>query len=79
MLDDRELHRDGSPLAGRDYNKASGPRTRLRAPAAIEGLFTTDADQHTTSGEWRRGWAQVTSGSLASSTGDSLQRAALCG
>ena len=40
----------------------------LRDPAAIEGLFTTDADQHTTSGEWRRGRAQVTSGSLASST-----------
>jgi uncharacterized protein (TIGR02246 family) len=40
----------------------------LRDPAAIQGLFTADADQHTTSGEWRRGRAQVTSGSLASST-----------
>ena len=40
----------------------------LRDPAAIEALFTADADQHTTSGEWRRGRTQVTSGSLASST-----------
>ena len=40
----------------------------VRDPAAIEALFTADADQHTTSGEWRRGRAQVTSGSLSSST-----------
>ena len=40
----------------------------LRDPAAIERLFTADADQHTTSGEWRRGRAQVTGGSLASSS-----------
>lgn len=40
----------------------------LRDPAAIEALFTIDADQHTTSGEWRRGRIQVAGGSLASST-----------
>ncbi len=40
----------------------------LRDPAAIEALFTIDADQHTTSGEWRRGRVQVAGGSLASST-----------
>lgn len=40
----------------------------LRDPAAIEALFTADADQHTTSGEWRRGRPQVIRGSLASST-----------
>ncbi len=40
----------------------------LRDSAAIEALFTADADQHTTSGEWRRGRAQVIGGSLASST-----------
>lgn len=40
----------------------------LRDPAAIEALFTMDADQHTTSGEWRRGRGQVAGGSLASST-----------
>ncbi len=40
----------------------------LRDPAAIETLFTTDADQHTTTGEWRRGRAQLVSGALESST-----------
>ena len=39
----------------------------LRDPAAIEALFTADADQHT-AGEWRRGRPQVIRGSLASST-----------
>jgi len=36
-------------------------------PKAIESLFTSDADQQTSSGEWRRGRAQVVPGTLASS------------
>ena len=39
----------------------------LRNAAAIEALFTTDADQQTTSGEWRRGRAQIVPGTLESS------------
>ena len=39
----------------------------LRDPAQIEALFTADADQHTTSGEWRRGRAHVVEGTLESS------------
>jgi len=39
----------------------------LRDPAAIEAIFTADADQHTTSGEWRRGRAEVSRGALESS------------
>ena len=39
----------------------------LRDPRAIEALFTADADQHTTSGEWRRGRAQIVPGTLQSS------------
>ena len=39
----------------------------LRDPAAIEAIFTADADQHTTSGEWRRGRAEVIRGSMESS------------
>jgi uncharacterized protein (TIGR02246 family) len=39
----------------------------LRDPRAIEALFTADADQHTTGGEWRRGRAQVVAGTLESS------------
>ncbi len=34
---------------------------------ALERLFTSDADQHTTAGEWRRGREAVVPGSLASS------------
>lgn len=39
----------------------------LKDPAAIEALFTADADQYTTSGEWRRGRGQVVPGTLESS------------
>jgi uncharacterized protein (TIGR02246 family) len=39
----------------------------LRDPAAIERIFTADADQHTTSGEWRRGRPEVIRGSMESS------------
>jgi len=39
----------------------------LKDPAAIGALFTADADQHTTSGEWRRGRAQIVPGTLESS------------
>ncbi|HEY7475554.1 MAG TPA: SgcJ/EcaC family oxidoreductase [Vicinamibacterales bacterium] len=36
-------------------------------PKAIEALFTEDADQLTSSGEWRRGRAEVVKGTMASS------------
>ena len=39
----------------------------LRDPAAIEALFTRDADQLTSSGEWRRGRDAVVPGTLESS------------
>jgi uncharacterized protein (TIGR02246 family) len=38
-----------------------------RDPGAVGALFTADADQYTTSGEWRRGRAQVVAGTAASS------------
>ena len=38
-----------------------------RDPAAIGALFTSDADQFTTGGEWRRGRDAVVTGALASS------------
>jgi uncharacterized protein (TIGR02246 family) len=40
----------------------------LRDAAAIEALFTRDADQLTTSGEWRRGRDAIVPGTLASSS-----------
>jgi uncharacterized protein (TIGR02246 family) len=36
-------------------------------PKAIEALFTEDADQLTSSGEWRRGRTEVVRGTMASS------------
>lgn len=39
----------------------------LRDPAAIERIISGDADQHTTSGEWRRGRAEVIRGAMESS------------
>lgn len=39
----------------------------LRDPRAVEALFTPDADQYTTSGEWRRGQAQIVAGTARSS------------
>src|SRR5688572_20706638 len=41
-------------------------RTRADAPA-IAALFTADADQLTSSGEWRRGREALVQGTLASS------------
>jgi uncharacterized protein (TIGR02246 family) len=38
-----------------------------RDPKAIEALFTADADQLVSSGEWRRGREAVVKGTLASS------------
>jgi uncharacterized protein (TIGR02246 family) len=37
-------------------------------PKAVEQLFTTDADQLVSSGEWRKGRAAVVKGTMASST-----------
>jgi uncharacterized protein (TIGR02246 family) len=39
-----------------------------RDARALEQLFTSDADQHTTAGEWRRGRGAVVPGSIESST-----------
>ena len=47
----------------------------LRDAAAIEALFTSDADQQTTSGEWRRGRAQIVPGTLESSRRNAGARA----
>lgn len=43
-------------------------------PKAVEALFTADADQLVSSGEWRRGRDQVVKGSIASSQGTGGKR-----
>jgi uncharacterized protein (TIGR02246 family) len=47
----------------------------LRDATAIEATFTSDADQQTTSGEWRRGRAQIVPGTLESSRRNAGTRA----
>lgn len=39
----------------------------LSDPKAIEALFTADADQYTSSGEWRRGMSRLVTGMLETS------------
>ena len=46
-----------------------------RDPKAIEQVFTIDADQRTTAGEWRRGRAAVVPGTLESSKQNAGTRA----
>ena len=43
-------------------------------PHAIEALFTSDADQLVSSGEWRKGRAEVVRGTMASSQGSGGKR-----
>jgi uncharacterized protein (TIGR02246 family) len=57
----------GDEAAVRDVVRRYVNARELKDPAAIEGLFTADADQHTTSGEWRRGRARIVPGTLDSS------------
>lgn len=45
-----------------------------RDEAAVRALFTEDADQLTSSGQWRRGREDVVKGSLASSAANSGKR-----
>ena len=63
-----QTSRSTDDAAVRDVVRRYVNARELKDPAAIEALFTTDADQHTTSGEWRRGRAQIVPGTLESST-----------
>lgn len=53
--------------AVRDVVKQYVSARERRDSAAIGALFTPDADQLTSSGEWRRGSDQIVQGTLASS------------
>lgn len=53
--------------AVRDIVRRYTQARELSDPKAIEALFTTDADQYTSSGEWRRGMAQLVKGMLETS------------
>jgi uncharacterized protein (TIGR02246 family) len=53
--------------AVRDVVRRYTQARELSDPKAIEALFTADADQYTTGGEWRRGMAQLVKGMLETS------------
>lgn len=53
--------------AVRDVVRRYTDARELSDPKAIEALFTSDADQYTTGGEWRRGVPQLVKGMLETS------------
>lgn len=64
----------GDEAAVRDAVRAYVEAREGRDAAAIRRLFTEDADQLTSSGEWRKGQENVVRGTLASSTANSGTR-----
>jgi uncharacterized protein (TIGR02246 family) len=67
LLGQQFVPRQGDEAAVREVVKKYVDARELRDPRAIEALFTSDADQRTTSGEWRRGRTEVVPGTLESS------------
>ena len=57
----------GDEAAVRDIVRRYTQARELEDPKTIETLFTADADQYTSSGEWRRGMAQLVKGMLETS------------
>jgi len=58
----------------RDVVKRYVDAREAKDPHAIETLFTTDADQLVSTGEWRKGRAEVVRGTLASSQSSAGKR-----
>jgi len=67
LFGQQTVNRSPDEAAVRDVVRKYVNARELRDANAIEALFTSDADQQTTSGEWRRGRAQIVPGTLASS------------
>ena len=61
--------------AVRDIVRRYTQARELSDPKAIEALFTADADQYTTSGDWRRGLPQLVKGMLETSARNPGMRA----
>lgn len=67
LFGQQPANRSPDEAAVRDVVRKYVNARELRDANAIEALFTSDADQQTTSGEWRKGRAQVVPGTLESS------------
>ena len=61
--------------AVRDIVRRYTEARELSDPKAIEALFTADADQFTSSGDWRRGLPQLVKGMLETSARNPGMRA----
>ena len=57
----------GDEAAVRDVVRRYVAAREQRDPRAVEALFTEDADQYTTAGEWRRGRPEIVKGTQVSS------------
>ena len=64
----------GDEAAIRDLVKQYVDAREKIDPQAVEKLFTPDADQLVSSGEWRKGRPEVVKGSIASSRGSGGHR-----
>jgi uncharacterized protein (TIGR02246 family) len=58
----------------RDVVKKYVDAREQKDPRAIEALFTSDADQLVSTGEWRKGRSEVVKGTMASSQSNSGKR-----
>ncbi len=65
----------GDEAAIREVVKRYVEAREKRDPEAVEALFTSDADQLVSSGEWRRGREAVVRGTQRSSEGNPGERA----
>jgi len=63
----QEVRPAGDEAAVRDVVRRYVAAREERDPRAVEALFTEDADQFTTGGEWRRGRPAIVKGTAASS------------
>jgi len=70
----QEPRRAADDAAVRDVVRQYVEARERRDPQRIGALFTDDADQHTTAGQWRRGRAAIVPGTLASSQTNPGQR-----
>jgi len=73
LAQDNARHNDEAAIR-EVVNKYVDARERID-PKAIEELFTSDADQLVSSGEWRKGRDAVVRGTVASSTNTGGKRA----
>jgi uncharacterized protein (TIGR02246 family) len=64
----------GDDAAVREIVKKYVDAREQKDPQAIEALFTSDADQLVSSGEWRKGRGEVVKGTMVSSQSNSGKR-----